>query len=419
LFCFLPDDGNFIPTFELSILQVPLRAVVQSMDWFGLVVTIGIFLVMAGFSCTIESNKFLEYLKRPKAVLIGVVCQYIAMPLSAFFISQMLDYSALHSIAFIMTGSCPGGTLSNFWCWFFGADLELSIAMTACSSLLSIVFLTINCLIYMPLVSDAAIEVDYASLAISVSSLILGVITGLLIGYKTKIKPPSSPWIKCRVKPVMIHLAAVAMLLTVFLGIYENTILSPVPAYELPMMIFIGCIMLNGASWIFTVFLSFCVFRLAPNQTMTVSIECANQNVGLSIAILLLTLTDQADEAVGVPMFMGTLNAVIILIFGTLFRVSGFIEDNDDEMSTKYADSGFTKIGQCLRCNKRKGSEKVVCHDDLEAPATTRLSHHRHVPSTSEVLMDDYECNGMSESDEVQLSLKRSVSDDLGERVDD
>ena len=63
-------------------------------------------------------HKFLEYFKKPKAVLIGMFCQYFAMPITAFFISQMFDYSPLHSIAFIMTGSCPGGTLSNFWCWY-------------------------------------------------------------------------------------------------------------------------------------------------------------------------------------------------------------------------------------------------------------------------------------------------------------
>lgn len=328
------------------------------MDWFGLVVTIGIFLVMAGFSCTIETHKFMEYLKKPKAILIGLACQYIAMPFSAYIISIVLDYSALHSIAFIMTGSCPGGTLSNFWCWFFGADLELSIAMTSISSLLSIIFLTINCLIYIPLVSARDIRIDYGTLVISILSLLLGVLTGLLIGHKTKInlRRPSSAWIRCKIKKIVIYSASIAMLVTVLLAVYENTILSSVPAYELPVMIFIGCVMLNSASWVYAFFLSVCVFRLAPNQSMTVCIECANQNVGLSIAILLLTLSDQADEAVGVPMFMGTLNAVIIFIIGTVFRVSGFIENNDDELSTKYADSGFTKMSECVSCRGGTGS---------------------------------------------------------------
>lgn len=123
-------------------------------------------------------------------------------------------------------------TLHSMSQWFFGADLELSIAMTAISSLVSIVFLTVNCLIYMPLVSDENMRIDYASLAISISSLLLGVIVGLMIGYKTKsnIKQPSSPWIRCKIKKVTIYSASVAMLITVLLGIYENTILSPVPA---------------------------------------------------------------------------------------------------------------------------------------------------------------------------------------------
>jgi len=201
-------------------------------------------------------------------------------------------------------------------------------------------------------------RIDYGTLVISICSLLLGVLTGLLIGYKTKtnLRRPSSPWIRCKIKTLLIYAASVAMLVTVFLGIYENTILSPVPAYKLPVMIFIGCVMLNSASWVYAFSLSFCVFRLAPNQSMTVCIECANQNVGLSIAILLLTLSDQADEAVGVPMFLGTLNAVIIFIIGTVFRVSGFIENNDDGVTTKYADSGFTKMSECVSCKGGTGS---------------------------------------------------------------
>merc|ERR1712079_535177 len=175
--------------------------------------------------------------------------------------------------------------------------------------------------------------------------------------------------------------------------------------------------MLNSASWVYAFSLSFCVFRLGPNQSLTVCIECANQNVGLSIAILLLTLSEQADEAVGVPMFMGTLNAVIILIFGTMFRISGFIEDNDDATkSTKYADSGFTKMSQC--CTKRDDSDNLEFEEgDLQQT----LSHRRYVPSASS--MDEYdsadEIIEITDVTWVQTQpLKESATDDIGEPID-
>ena len=85
---------------------------------------------MAGFSCAIVLKTFFMYIKKPKAICIGLFTQYGALPLCAYFITKLLSLEPVHSIAFIILSSCPGGTLSNFWCWFFGSDLPLSIAMT-------------------------------------------------------------------------------------------------------------------------------------------------------------------------------------------------------------------------------------------------------------------------------------------------
>ena len=408
-------------------------------DWLGTIIIIGIFLTMSGFSCTIDLNKFFSYIKKPKGILIGLFIQYGLLPLSAYFISEILNLESLHSIAFIITASCPGGTLSNFWCYFFGSNLELSIAMTASSSILSFVFLTISCIIYIPLISsDKNVKINYGSLAISVSSLIAGVIFGLLIAHKTKplssskdgspssamspssspsssnepsatdeeniISPPSAPssstdrgciskyLIKWRIKKLLIIVGGLSMLITLLLGAYENTLVSSVPAYELPFEIFLGGIILNLTSWAIAFILSYFICQLPNNQTITVCIECANQNVGLAIAIILLTMDrGSADVAVGFPMFYGVLNAIVIFIFGSVLRLCGFIQNNDDEINHKYENSGFTKLCQFIENHVSQKEKNSIDHHDNNGHNQTISNGHSHKNKSNK---DEIEAGG-------------------------
>ena len=66
-----------------------------------------------------------------------------------------------------------------------------------------------------------------------------------------------------------------------------------------------------------------------------------------------------------------------------------------------------------VNCLKHKGKGTVEEDKDLGAQ---KLSHRSHLPSTSEVLIDEYDM----EIEEVQQSLTKSVVDeDIGEPVDD
>ena len=81
----------------------------------------------------------------------------------------------------------PGGTLSNFFCWLFGADLTLSIAMTTASSLSSFIFITINSLVYIPIISEGTeLKIDYMSLLMSGATLVMGILCGLYVSYRCK-----------------------------------------------------------------------------------------------------------------------------------------------------------------------------------------------------------------------------------------
>ena len=58
-------------------------------------------------------------------------------------------------------------------------------------------------------------------------------------------------------------------------------------------------------------------------------------NVGLAVAIILLTMDQKCWYCSWISYVYGT-NAVVIFIFGTLFRLCRFIQNNDDEINHKY-----------------------------------------------------------------------------------
>eukprot|EP01084_Bolivina_argentea_P239091 401816_1 len=341
-------------------------------DGVAIAMLVGVYLVMAGFTSSIDLIVFLSYIKNPKPLLIGLLCQFIILPLTAFILIKTLSLPPLESIGLIVTASCPGGTLSNFWCWYFGTDLALSIAMTTASSLLSFIFLTVNCLIYIPLVSNNSAMIDYASLTLSVVVLILGVITGLIIIYKKYNK----------LQKILYITGGIFVVVVILLGTYQNTLVSDKSVWELPSNIFLATIILNVIAWFISLLFSFIVFKLPNNQSIAVCVECCNQNVGLAISIVLLTINnkDDANTAVGVPMLYGALNALFILLLGTLFRIFGFIKNDNDG---NYEKSGFTKCTQCCRKSENKIPVELGLHENnLNDNVKTRLNDNDRATNT-------------------------------------
>lgn len=77
-------------------------------------------IVMFGMGLTLSANDFKEVFKRPLDVLIGVVAQFLIMPLVAFLLAYFLPVSREVALGIILVGCCPGGTASNVMTDVFG-----------------------------------------------------------------------------------------------------------------------------------------------------------------------------------------------------------------------------------------------------------------------------------------------------------
>ncbi|MDP3876711.1 MAG: bile acid:sodium symporter family protein [Methylobacter sp.] len=107
--------------------------------WFQPYITIGLGVIMLGMGLTLRLADFSAVLRMPKIIAIGVLAQFVIMPLAACFWAKVLDLDSSLAIGLILVGSCPGGTASNVICYLARANVALSVLLTLCSTLAAVV----------------------------------------------------------------------------------------------------------------------------------------------------------------------------------------------------------------------------------------------------------------------------------------
>ena len=107
--------------------------------------TINIILafVMYGVALGIKPGIFVEVFKKPKSVLLGMLCQLILLPAFTCLLAILITgwISPMMAMGMILVASCPGGNISNFMSSLGKANVELSVSLTAISTALA-VFMT-------------------------------------------------------------------------------------------------------------------------------------------------------------------------------------------------------------------------------------------------------------------------------------
>lgn len=94
-------------------------------------------IIMFGMGLTISAKDFSEVAKRPIQVAIGVVSQFLIMPLIAVALTVLFPLPPEVAAGVILVGCCPGGTSSNVMTYLAKGDLALSVACTSVTTLLA------------------------------------------------------------------------------------------------------------------------------------------------------------------------------------------------------------------------------------------------------------------------------------------
>ena len=99
--------------------------------------------VMCATGLTLEKKDFTKVLGQDfAAVPAGVLCQFMIMPLTAYFVGRKMllnsgTYGSSLFLGLCLVGCAPGGTASNLVSLIAKADVALSVLLTSCSTILA------------------------------------------------------------------------------------------------------------------------------------------------------------------------------------------------------------------------------------------------------------------------------------------
>ncbi len=114
-------------------------------------------LVMFGMGTQMSGRDFLGVVKMPKAVIIGIACQFTIMPLVGFTLAKTMGFPPEIGAGIILIGSCSSGLASNVMVYLAGANLALSVSLTALAQLLAPVMTPF----WMKLLASEMVEVQF------------------------------------------------------------------------------------------------------------------------------------------------------------------------------------------------------------------------------------------------------------------
>lgn len=100
-------------------------------------VNYALMVIMFGMGLTLTLPDFAVVARRPWPIILGVLLQFIVMPLSALFVTWAFHLEPALAVGVILVGCAPGGTASNVVAYLAKGDVALSVAMTSVSTLLS------------------------------------------------------------------------------------------------------------------------------------------------------------------------------------------------------------------------------------------------------------------------------------------
>lgn len=241
-------------------------------------------IVMLGMGLTLTFKDFGEVTRNPKAVIIGVVAQFVVMPSIAFGLAKLFQLPSDLAIGVILVGCCPGGTSSNVMTFLARGNTALSVACTTISTLLAPILTP--AIFY--LFASQWLDINAGAMFISVLQMVLlPIFIGLILRtiFKEKIAQFSQTM-------PLISVIAIVLIVTAVVAVSKDRII------ESGLLIFAVVALHNGLGYLIGYIVSR-LFKLEIYDSKAVAIEVGMQNSGLGAALAALHF--KANPLIAVP----------------------------------------------------------------------------------------------------------------------
>lgn len=237
-------------------------------------------IIMFSVALTIDLSDFKEISKNPKAVITGLISQYLLFPLMTFLLVLALKPEMGLALGLLLVAACPGGNISNFFSLQAGGNVTLSVSLTVLATFLAPLMTPLNFELWAGMVSYVqplfqTISIDYIALGKTVMLImVFPLIAGMLISNKFPriTKKISKP---LQITSVLILIGFIAVAFTGNLEVFK--------AYWHHVFFLV---LLHNVLALATGFIFGYLGTGNQDDAKTISIETGIQNAGLGLLIV-------------------------------------------------------------------------------------------------------------------------------------
>jgi bile acid:Na+ symporter, BASS family len=264
--------------FNLSTLIVPLLQI-----------------IMFGMGTAISAKDFVGIAKSPKAVFIGLACQFTIMPFVGAGLALAFNLEPEVAAGIVLIGAAPSGLASNVMAYIGKANLALSVTLTTVATLLAPLVTPF----YMRWLAGQLIPIDAWGMMWDIIRItILPIIAGLIFNHFLHGK---TDWLD-RLMP-KVSMAGIAVILMIMTAGGRDNLL------EIGLLLILISLLHNVTGYVLG-YWSCRLLGLDEKSCRTISFEVGLQNAGL---------------ATGLAQQMGKMATVGLVptVFGSLMNITG------------------------------------------------------------------------------------------------
>lgn len=263
-----------------------------------------IFVNKCAFGCKVEVEVLLALLKRPVPLLLGIVGQFLIMPLYGYGLSRLAALPKALSLGLVITCSAPGGGGGYLYSLLLGGDVTLAISMTLVSTVVATAAMPLSSAFYGWLLGvHAALHVPFVKILGTLLFIAIPISLGMLVKLRL---PAVTRVLLTLIRPFSFVLIVGGIFMAYQMG---SSILAHVRAPVVAAGVTVP---------VFGLLLGLAMARLAglaAPQRRTVSIEVGVQNSLLALAVMQLSFQRaEADYASQAPFLVALSSTTEMLL---------------------------------------------------------------------------------------------------------
>ena len=247
-----------------------------------LILSVVLALMVFAVALELKIEDFRRVAQTPRAVICGLIPQFILLPVGTWLATLALDLPANVEAAMILVAACPGGSLSNVITHFGRGNTALSVSVSAVASVIALFATPFNfgwMIATNPATASWLRELNLDASGIWLSLLFLlaiPMLLGLFVAYKI-------PKTTAKIQKPLANFSLFALLAFIVLGIIKERQLLTLGL--LPML---AIVIVHNASGLFFGWITSVVMGVSERDRRAVMIEGGMQNSGLALGIIAL-----------------------------------------------------------------------------------------------------------------------------------